>query len=441
MFPCLQGLSAAIILCVLMNHGVSSRDATIYPDTADLADFVQEFQWSLSELEIETVGLCPSRPLTSSSDQEVEDIAYDLSSTSATINTTVESLFRNGFPEEFVLFATVKVDPDNTADLFTIMDTEQSLSFNLNPLEFEYRRRGKAPFRVRLNQTLADGAWHRVAIAVRKKHVTLSLDCAEPIGHVRRPRGFRPSFGQDSVVRLEEQFQGSLQQLIVAPDVFRVLSYCKMFTPDCDKPLPYAPFLSGAAQERLGSNVQIINNVRYIKGERGRPGPPGASGPQGPVGQKGYNGPRGDQGSKGPPGSPGTVGPPGPPGPPGDGIYVRWNRLQGSNEKGPGPVAGGLVVEPPAVPGEPGPRGQRGARGQPGLPGNPGEKGSQGDPGVPGLPGNQGNRGPPGRSGKPGPAGPDGPRGAPGAMGEKGDRGIEGMAGMTGHKGPRPRLG
>lgn len=59
-------------------------------------------------------------------------------------------------------------------------------------------------------------------------------------------------------------FQGSLQQLIVAPDVFRVLSYCKMFTTDCDKPLPYAPFLSGAAQERRDSNVQIINNVRYV---------------------------------------------------------------------------------------------------------------------------------------------------------------------------------
>lgn len=37
-----------------------------------------------------------------------------------------------------------------------------------------------------------------------------------------------------------------------------------MFTTDCDKPLPYAPFLSGAAQERRDSNVQIINNVRYV---------------------------------------------------------------------------------------------------------------------------------------------------------------------------------
>ena len=168
---------------------------------------MQEFQWTLSELDIETVGLCQSRPLPFSDDQRAPDVAYDLSSTSAVINTTVDSLFPNGIPEEFVLFATVKVANDNTADLFTIIDGEQSLSFSLNPVEFEYRRRGKAPVRAGISKTLADGAWHRVALAVRKKHVTLSLDCARRKEHGRKPRGFRPSFGRDSVVRLEEQFK------------------------------------------------------------------------------------------------------------------------------------------------------------------------------------------------------------------------------------------
>ena len=46
--------------------------------------------------------------------------------------------------------------------------------------------------------------------------------------------------------------------------MFEVLSYCKDFTPDCDSPLPYAPFLSGAAQRRPSSNVQVVNNVRYV---------------------------------------------------------------------------------------------------------------------------------------------------------------------------------
>ena len=58
--------------------------------------------------------------------------------------------------------------------------------------------------------------------------------------------------------------KGSLQQLLIAPDVFKVLSYCKDFTPDCDTPLPYAPFLSGAAQQGSQPSVQIINNVRYV---------------------------------------------------------------------------------------------------------------------------------------------------------------------------------
>ena len=170
-------------------------------------DFVQEFQLSLSELNIETTGLCQSRPLPFSDGQRARDVAYDLSSTNVTVHTVVGSLFPNGFPEEFVLFATVKVETDNRADLFTIIDGEQSLSFSLNPVEFEYRRRGEAPVRAGVSERLADGEWHRVAFAVRKKHVALSLDCAKPKEHGRKPKGFNPSFSSHSVLRLEEHFK------------------------------------------------------------------------------------------------------------------------------------------------------------------------------------------------------------------------------------------
>lgn len=60
--------------------------------------------------------------------------------------------------------------------------------------------------------------------------------------------------------------KGSLQQLLIAPDVYKVLSYCKDFTPNCDTPLPYAPFLNGAAQQRNQPSVQVVNNVRYVSG-------------------------------------------------------------------------------------------------------------------------------------------------------------------------------
>ena len=175
--------------------------------TDGIADLMQEFQWTLQGLNIETTGLCENRPLPFSEDQRARDVAYDLSSTDAVINTTARSLFPNGIPEEFVLFATVKVEPDNTADLFTIMDGEQSLSFSLSPVEFEYRRRRESTVLVRVGENLADGAWHRVAVAVRRKHLSLSLDCARPKKHVRRPRGFNPIFSQNSVVRLGSQFK------------------------------------------------------------------------------------------------------------------------------------------------------------------------------------------------------------------------------------------
>lgn len=168
---------------------------------------MQEFQWNLLELNLETNGLCESRPLPFSEDQKARDVAYDLSSTDEVINTTAGSLFPSGIPEEFVVFATVKVQPDNTADLFTISDGDQSLSFSLNPIEFEYRRRGAAPVRAGVQESIADGAWHRIAFAVRRKHLALSLDCAKPKTRVRRPRGFKPSFSQNSNVRIGGQFK------------------------------------------------------------------------------------------------------------------------------------------------------------------------------------------------------------------------------------------
>lgn len=175
--------------------------------TERIADLVQEFQWSLHELSIETTGMCESRPLPFSEDQKARDVAYDLSSFDATINATLDSLFPNGVPEEFVLFATVKVQPDNRAELFTIIDAEQSLSFNLNPVELEYRRRGRNPLRVGVGKNLADGAWHRVAFAVRGKHVELSLDCSKDKIRAKKPRGFNPNFSQGAVVRLGGLFK------------------------------------------------------------------------------------------------------------------------------------------------------------------------------------------------------------------------------------------
>ena len=176
-------------------------------DTDGIADLVQEFQWTLHELNIETTGLCESRPLPFSEDQRARDVAYDLSSTDTMINTTLDSLFPNGIPDEFVLFVTVKVQPDNREDLFTIIDAEQSLSFSLNPVEFEYRRRGRNPLRVGVEENLADGAWHRVAFAVQRKHVELSVDCVKPKVRVRKPKGFNPSFSQSAIVRLGGQFK------------------------------------------------------------------------------------------------------------------------------------------------------------------------------------------------------------------------------------------
>ena len=55
--------------------------------------------------------------------------------------------------------------------------------------------------------------------------------------------------------------QGALQQLMIVPDATLVNRYCTDFTPNCDTPLLYAPFLPVRA---ANGDVVQINNVRYV---------------------------------------------------------------------------------------------------------------------------------------------------------------------------------
>ena len=164
---------------------------------------------SLDELNIETTGFCRDRPLPYSSNQRARDVAYDLSSAVTPLNaTTADSLFLSGIPDEFAILVTVRVEPGNTAELFSIMDGDQKLSFRLNPeVEIEFRQRDEAPARVGYNVNITDGRWHRVAFALKKKHVSLALDCEKPKAHVRKPKNFNPNLGPTSVIFLGPHFQ------------------------------------------------------------------------------------------------------------------------------------------------------------------------------------------------------------------------------------------
>ncbi|KAF7235305.1 Collagen alpha-1(XI) chain [Varanus komodoensis] len=86
---------------------------------------------------------------------------------------------------------------------------------------------------------LADGKWHRVALSVSKKQVTLLLDCKKKATRPL-PRGSQPVVDTRGITvfgtRLldEEAFEGEIQQLLISPSPQDAYDFCEHYSPDCD---------------------------------------------------------------------------------------------------------------------------------------------------------------------------------------------------------------
>ncbi|MGH0147123.1 UNVERIFIED_CONTAM: hypothetical protein FKN15_043502 [Acipenser sinensis] len=88
--------------------------------------------------------------------------------------------------------------------------------------------------------------WHRVALSVQKKEVTLILDCKKRITKPL-PRSDKPSIDTKGIVVFgsrildEEVFEGDIQQLLIASNPQAAYDYCEHYSPDCDTALPDTP--------------------------------------------------------------------------------------------------------------------------------------------------------------------------------------------------------
>ncbi|MEE6505943.1 hypothetical protein FKM82_007405 [Ascaphus truei] len=99
------------------------------------------------------------------------------------------------------------------------------------------------PFFKKIN--LADGKWHRIALSVEGKNVTMIVDCDKQQSHTL-DRGDSPVISTEGVTlfgtRLldEEVFEGDIQQLMIVPDPKAAFQYCTQYMPSCDAALLYA---------------------------------------------------------------------------------------------------------------------------------------------------------------------------------------------------------
>uniref|UniRef100_A0A663DMI3 Thrombospondin-like N-terminal domain-containing protein n=1 Tax=Aquila chrysaetos chrysaetos TaxID=223781 RepID=A0A663DMI3_AQUCH len=199
-----------------------------------------------------TAGICPQRPGT-----EDPDFAFRVDNRTQ-LSAPTRQLFPGGsFPEDFSILATVRARRGGQAFLLSIYDErgvqQLGMEIGLSPVFLYEDQEGRpAPeqYPVFRRVNLADGRWHRVALAVKGTNVSLLVDC-HLLATLPLERGPQPLVSTEGVTifgaRLldEEVFEGDVQQLLIVADPEAAHSYCQLYMPGCDQPLLYpllAPF-------------------------------------------------------------------------------------------------------------------------------------------------------------------------------------------------------
>uniref|UniRef100_U3BXE9 Collagen alpha-2(XI) chain isoform 4 n=1 Tax=Callithrix jacchus TaxID=9483 RepID=U3BXE9_CALJA len=178
-------------------------------------------------------GICPA------------DVAYRVARP-AQLSAPTRQLFPGGFPKDFSLLTVVRTRPGLQAPLLTLYSAQgvRQLGLELGrPIRFLYEdqtgRPQPAAQPVFRGLSLADGKWHRVAVAVKGQSVTLIVDCKKRVTRPL-PRSARPVLDTHGVIIFgarildEEVFEGDVQELAVVPGVQAAYESCEQKELECE---------------------------------------------------------------------------------------------------------------------------------------------------------------------------------------------------------------
>ncbi|KAI5092547.1 collagen alpha-1(XI) chain, partial [Silurus meridionalis] len=121
------------------------------------------------------------------------------------------------------------------------------------------------------NINLSDGKWHRVAISVEKKSVTMIVDCKKKISKPLN-RSNKPVISTDGITVFgtrildEEVFEGDVQQLLLVEDARAAYDYCEHYSPECGTPHQETPQAQEPEDEY---NTEYTDYYDYTEGELG----------------------------------------------------------------------------------------------------------------------------------------------------------------------------
>uniref|UniRef100_A0A3B5MWE8 Collagen, type XI, alpha 1b n=1 Tax=Xiphophorus couchianus TaxID=32473 RepID=A0A3B5MWE8_9TELE len=176
------------------------------------------------------------------------DVAYRVTK-NAQISAPTKQLFPGGvFPEDFSILFTIKPKARLQSFLLSIYNKQglQQLGVEVGraPVFLYEDQHGKpTPEEYPLFRSinLADGKWHRVAISVEKKSITIFVDCKKKLTKPLK-RSDQAVIDTEGITVFgtrildDEVFEGDIQQLLILSDPRAAYDYCEHYSPDCGKP-------------------------------------------------------------------------------------------------------------------------------------------------------------------------------------------------------------
>ncbi|ELV12210.1 Collagen alpha-1(V) chain [Tupaia chinensis] len=159
----------------------------------------------------------------------------------------------SAFPEDFSILATVKAKKGSQAFLVSIYNEQGiqqvGLELGRSPVflyEDHTGKPGPEDYPLFRGINLSDGKWHRIALSVHKKNVTLILDCKKKTTKFL-DRSDHPVIDVNGIIVFgtrildEEVFEGDIQQLLFVSDHRAAYDHCEHYSPDCDTAVPDTP--------------------------------------------------------------------------------------------------------------------------------------------------------------------------------------------------------
>ncbi|KAG2461338.1 COBA1 protein, partial [Polypterus senegalus] len=243
-------------------------------EEADPVDVLKVLFQSPAEGVQKTVGFCTNRK------NSQADTAYRVGK-QAQLSAPTKQLYPGGvFPEDFSILTTIKPKAGLQSFLLSIYNEQgiQQLGVEVgrSPVFLYEDQQGKpSPEEYPQFRTLniADGKWHRVAISVQQKTVTIIVDCKKKITKPLN-RGDQAVISTNGITVFgtrildEEVFEGDIQQLLIVDDPKAALDYCEHYSPDCDTPHSDTPQAQEPhAEEEYTTDALLEYDYEYGEGE------------------------------------------------------------------------------------------------------------------------------------------------------------------------------